>query len=252
MGNSIHPVVIDLFSGCGGLSLGLHKAGWRGLFAVEKCTDAFETLKYNLIDNKTDPHFQWPKWLPIKNWEIDTLLENYSFQLSNLRNKIDLVAGGPPCQGFSMAGRRKEDDVRNHLVHSYIKFIELVHPKMLFFENVKGFTQEFKKNKEKGIAYSHLVVEELEKLGYRTASQLVNFGDYGVPQKRTRFILVGLSESFFGASAKCKAELFFTQLQNARFDFLKAKGLRTGTTLSEAISDLLMSKGVVYYYTFTH
>ena len=61
MGNSIHPVVIDLFSGCGGLSLGLHKAGWRGLFAVEKCTDAFETLKYNLIDNKTDPHFQWPK-----------------------------------------------------------------------------------------------------------------------------------------------------------------------------------------------
>lgn len=98
MGNSIHPVVIDLFSGCGGLSLGLHKAGWRGLFAVEKCTDAFETLKYNLIDNKTDPHFQWPKWLPIKNWEIDTLLENYSFQLSNLRNKIDLVAGGPPCQ----------------------------------------------------------------------------------------------------------------------------------------------------------
>ena len=143
MGNSIHPVVIDLFSGCGGLSLGLHKAGWRGLFAVEKCTDAFETLKYNLIDNKTDPHFQWPKWLPIKNWEIDTLLENYSFQLSNLRNKIDLVAGGPPCQGFSMAGRRKEDDVRNHLVHSYIKFIELVHPKMLFFENVKGFTKEF-------------------------------------------------------------------------------------------------------------
>jgi len=45
MGNSIHPVVIDLFSGCGGLSLGLHKAGWRGLFAVEKCTDAFETLR---------------------------------------------------------------------------------------------------------------------------------------------------------------------------------------------------------------
>lgn len=213
---------------------------------------AFETLKYNLIDNKTDPHFQWPKWLPIKNWEIDTLLENYSFQLSNLRNKIDLVAGGPPCQGFSMAGRRKEDDVRNHLVHSYIKFIELVHPKMLFFENVKGFTQEFKKNKEKGIAYSHLVVEELEKLGYRTASQLVNFGDYGVPQKRTRFILVGLSESFFGASAKCKAELFFTQLQNARFDFLKAKGLRTGTTLSEAISDLLMSKGIVIDNEYTH
>ena len=55
-----------------------------------------------------------------------------------------------------MAGRRKEDDVRNHLVHSYIKFIELVHPKMLFFENVKGFTQEFKKNKEKGRNYGYV------------------------------------------------------------------------------------------------
>ena len=98
--------VIDLFAGCGGLSLGLYLAGWQGLFAIEKNAFAFETLKHNLIDNKK--HFAWPDWLPQTNHDINEVLTNYAEQLQNLRGTVDLVAGGPPCQGFSMAGQRIE------------------------------------------------------------------------------------------------------------------------------------------------
>ncbi len=181
---------IDLFAGCGGLSLGLHNAGWKGMFAIEKSPDAFKTLKHNLIDKKN--HFDWPKWLPQSNCEIDDVLKNHKENLKSLQNKIDMVAGGPPCQGFSMAGRRNENDQRNNLVKSYIRFINLVKPKIIFFENVKGFTQEFKKNKEKGKQYANYVENALKRAGYYVKGELVNFGDYGVPQKRTRFILIGI------------------------------------------------------------
>ena len=65
-------IYIDIFAGCGGLSTGLLNAGWTGLFAIEKNADAFSTLKYNLIDNKE--HFQWPRWLPVKECDINVLL----------------------------------------------------------------------------------------------------------------------------------------------------------------------------------
>ena len=68
--------VIDLFAGCGGLSLGLYQAGWQGLFAIEKNAFAFETLKHNLIDNKR--HFDWPDWLPQTNHDINEVLANYA------------------------------------------------------------------------------------------------------------------------------------------------------------------------------
>src|SRR5258708_1277073 len=183
---------IDLFAGCGGLSLGLHNAGWKGLFAIEKSPDAFKTLKFNLIEKKA--HFVWPDWLPQTSHEIDEVIKNFETQLERLRGRVDMVAGGPPCQGFSSAGRRNENDQRNHLVKSYIKFIKLVKPKIIFFENVKGFTQEFKKNKEKGRQYSSYVEGALKRAGYKVKGELVNFGEYGVPQKRTRFILVGVRD----------------------------------------------------------
>lgn len=123
---------IDLFAGCGGLSLGLHNAGWKGLFAIEKSPDAFKTLEYNLIENKN--HFDWPSWLPKNELEIDKVLKEYKDELINLRDRVDMVAGGPPCQGFSMAGRRKEDDVRNGLIRSYLKFIMYTRPKIIFLK----------------------------------------------------------------------------------------------------------------------
>lgn len=126
---------IDIFAGCGGLSLGLHNAGWQGLFAIEKSPDAFKTLEYNLI--KKVNHFSWPNWLPQTHHDINIVLKQYKQELLKLQRKVDLVAGGPPCQGFSMAGRRKENDIRNNLIKSYIRFIKTIQPKIIFFENTR-------------------------------------------------------------------------------------------------------------------
>lgn len=231
---------IDLFAGCGGLSLGLHNAGWKGVFAIEKSPDAFKTLEHNLINKKK--HFDWPAWLPKQNHDINSVLETYKEDLKSLRGTISLVAGGPPCQGFSMAGRRNESDQRNDLINSYIKFVEYVQPKMIFFENVKGFTMEFKKNKEKGIAYSSVVTNKLKDLGYFVKGMLVNFGDYGIPQKRTRFILIGIRNNIVGSSQEVVND-FFNSLEENSFTFLKNKGLSKDINLQDAISDLLKSNG---------
>ena len=99
---------IDIFAGCGGISLGLYNAGWKGLFAIEKDPLAFKTLKHNLMDKKN--HFNWPKWLSVSCHDINKVLEKHSKDLKKLRGNIDLVVGGPPCQGFSMAGRRNEKE----------------------------------------------------------------------------------------------------------------------------------------------
>ena len=232
---------IDLFAGCGGLSLGLHNAGWKGIFAIEKNKDAFDTLKYNLITNKK--HFNWPKWLPEKEIEIDKAIELYKDNFLKLRGKVDLVAGGPPCQGFSMAGRRNESDQRNNLITSYIDFIKIIQPKILFFENVKGFTMEFKKNKDKGKEYSSFVEKELEDAGYFVKGKLVNFGEYGVPQKRTRFILVGVRKNLKKATQET-ANTFFTKIQDNKHAFLAEKNLTVDTNLNDAISDLLKENGL--------
>ncbi|SEC43808.1 DNA (cytosine-5)-methyltransferase 1 [Tenacibaculum sp. MAR_2009_124] len=235
---------IDLFSGCGGLSLGLHNAGWKGIFAIEKSEDAFKTLEHNLIKKKK--HFEWPNWLgKPKHHDINEIIEHHSKNLKSLRGKIDLVAGGPPCQGFSMAGRRIENDSRNDLINSYVKFIDLVKPKLIFFENVKGFTQGFKKNNTKGEAYSIYVRKELEKVGYSVKGQLINFADYGVPQKRTRFILVGIQNSFVENTPNLNEETFFKEIKNNKEAFLVNKKLTINPTLENAISDLLQSNGVI-------
>jgi DNA (cytosine-5)-methyltransferase 1 len=232
---------IDLFAGCGGLSLGLHNAGWKGLFAIEKSTDAFKTLKHNLIDNKN--HFDWPTWFPKEHIEIDKAIRLYKPYFVSLQHSVDLVAGGPPCQGFSTAGRRNENDERNNLIKSYINFIKIVKPKILFFENVKGFMLEFKKNKDKGKEYSKYVENALNRAGYFVKGELINFGDYGIPQKRTRFILVGVRKNISNASMDL-AESFFTTLKENRFSFLSQKNLTTDTNLKDAISDLLKANGL--------
>lgn len=228
--------VIDLFAGAGGLSLGLYQSGWHGLFAIEKNPFAFETLKYNLIDNKK--HFDWPKWLPKTNHDINEVLKNYSEQLEALQGKVDLVAGGPPCQGFSMAGKRVKDDIRNQLVFSYIKFIKLVQPKIILFENVKGFTYAFNKRKKEGVEpYSQIVIKALEGLGYAVKPHVIDFSEYGVPQRRKRFILVGIKEGL------CSPNTFEQLLKENRDAFLAERGLNTIVTLQDAISDLLRSNG---------
>jgi len=225
---------IDLFAGSGGLSLGLYNAGLHGIFAVEKNKDAFSTLKYNLIERRN--HFSWPNWLEMKNWDINELLEVHSKELAALNGSVDLVVGGPPCQGFSMAGKRKNDDIRNQLMHSYIEFIKLVQPTMLFFENVQGFTVEFKdqKNKQK---YSDILVSELHKLGYNIDYRIVTMSEYGVPQNRKRFILF--------ASKNGAYEIFFEELFKNKECFLRDRGLKIPITIFQAINDLKKGHGEV-------
>ena len=137
-------VFIDLFAGCGGISLGLIKAGWKGLFAIEKNKMAFETLKYNLV-NKMN-YYDWPPWLPQAKHDINDVLKTYRRELEELSGEVSLVAGGPPCQGFSLAGRRNEHDERNQMVNAYVEFIKTVCPHLVFLENVKGFTASFKQS----------------------------------------------------------------------------------------------------------
>jgi DNA (cytosine-5)-methyltransferase 1 len=228
---------IDLFAGCGGLSLGLHNAGWKGIFAIEKSADAFETLKHNLILKRN--HYNWPSWLKQRPYDIKYFLDRYSKELSSLKGAVDMVTGGPPCQGFSSNGKRNEADKRNKLIEDYLKFIEIVMPKVLFFENVKGFTREFIKNKTKGKKYSSYVIQRLQELGYDVCGDIVDFSEYGVPQKRNRFILVGVLNTL----ENINAEFFFDKIKADKGAFLISKNLNINTNLQEAISDLLMENG---------
>ncbi|RVU00285.1 DNA cytosine methyltransferase [Mucilaginibacter limnophilus] len=231
---------IDLFAGCGGLSLGLHHAGWKGLFAIEKSPFAFKTLEHNLINKKK--HFSWPVWLPQQPHDINKILKYHSADLIKLRGTVDMITGGPPCQGFSTAGRRVESDNRNKLINSYIRFVELVQPTVLFFENVKGFTLEFDKNSTRGKKYSDYVINKLDGLDYDVHAELVNFSDYGIPQKRCRFILVGVKRNKNG-NTPVKAESFFHKIKKNRQEFLVNKGLEISVSLESAISDLLFANG---------
>lgn len=233
---------IDLFAGCGGLSLGLNRSEWNGLFAIEKSPLAFQTLEYNLIQQIN--HFEWPKWLPKQAHDINVVIENYSENLKKLQGKVTLIAGGPPCQGFSIAGRRNEKDERNKLINSYIEFVSLVKPKLIFFENVKGFTMEFKNNEQKGRKYSQIVTDKLTKEGYHVYGQLINFGDFGVPQKRTRFILVGIRKDIEKSSIE-KARSFFKLIEENKFSFLAERKLSTNPTIEDALSDLLSDRGTI-------
>lgn len=223
----IQHIYIDIFAGCGGLSTGLFNAGWTGLFAIEKNLDAFSTLKYNLIEKKH--HFLWPDWLPLGAHDINELIKNNTEQLLKLQGEITLVAGGPPCQGFSMAGKRDKDDQRNKLVKSYIKFIKLVMPEVIIFENVHGFTVNFKGKKGTKV-YSSYVERALKKLGYKTTHRIIDMSEYGVPQKRKRFILVAMRNNL--------PDDVFTTLDRNKVDFFKAKHITCTTSIQDAIGDL--------------
>lgn len=237
---------IDLFSGCGGLSLGLGNAGWHGLFAVEKDPMAFSTFKHNLIDGK-HAHFDWPEWLPKEATTIQNLLENYPEHLAALKGKVDLIAGGPPCQGFSLAGRRNAKDPRNKLSDEYIKMVEIISPKYLLLENVRGFNASFKapEGKKTKKPHSMIVKAKLEKLGYKVFTDFLCSADFGVPQKRTRFIMIGIQKGLIGSDFQNPFEI----IKEGKRDFLKYKQLPfKPVKVSDAIGDLLVeTNGVTYH-----
>ncbi|MCG7883139.1 MAG: DNA cytosine methyltransferase [Candidatus Thiodiazotropha endolucinida] len=225
---------LDVFSGCGGMSLGLLSAGWEGRFSIEKSPDAFATLATNLIENDSFSS-KWPSWLPQRAMTAETLLRGYSTNLKRLRGHIELVAGGPPCQGFSLAGRRNPGDPRNKLTNQYLKIVQLVKPRLLVLENVRGFTTGFQgRDGQRMKPYSDMIKSKLEKSGYRVYSRVIRSCDWGVPQLRPRFFMVALRTDVALDGDP------FAMLDGMRDEFLKSKDLPVSrpVTARQAISDL--------------
>ena len=235
---------IDIFAGCGGLSLGLINAGWNGRFAVEKHPHAFGTLKHNLIDPKNRNYFSWPRWLPRQNHDIKELNKDYAKQLGSMRG-VKLVAGGPPCQGFSTAGRRKANDHRNLLIHEYIMFVNLVQPLYLILENVGGITSTPKqgvRGRPSGSStYADLLCKDLQAAGYRIYPRTFKAYDFGVPQRRPRFIIIGVQENWLNSLGITLGQFDpFKNLETLRKKFLASKKLPINGRVGpkEALSDL--------------
>jgi DNA (cytosine-5)-methyltransferase 1 len=164
---------IDTFAGCGWLSLGLENAGFNPVFVNEIEPKFLETYYFN-------------RDLPIDNYfcdDIKKLVNNFNQYKDNFSN-VDLFAGGPPCQGFSMANRQRIlDDPRNELYKYYLELLKLIHPKFFIMENVKGML-----NKSEEIKNNFY-----EKIGHEYSIDIVllNAKDFGVPQNRERVFVIG-------------------------------------------------------------
>ena len=172
------PVAIDLFSGCGGMSLGLEAAGFDIAASVE--IDPIHSLVH---------HYNFPYGATIckdisklSSQELLTDLKSKGF-----RTDIDLIAGGPPCQGFSQMGKRQLDDPRNQLVFEYLRIISEIKPKYFIFENVPGIATG------KHQKFLNELIKEFKKIDYFVVQpiQVLDAFLYGAPQKRKRLILIG-------------------------------------------------------------
>lgn len=239
---------IDLFAGCGGLSLGALRSGFIGKIAIEFQKNAFSTLHFNLISDDQKKFrlkssinsFEWPSEIPQKEHDINVFLEEYKDYLNSLKGKIDLIVGGPPCQGFSNAGKRKEKDPRNQLYKSYLSFVKLVEPKILLIENVAGIASKFSKSRK---SYKDNIISKLEK-DYYVDGDLLNSNNFGVPQSRKRYIIIGFKKSAF--NEKINITEVFKRIKNDAYDFtssyIVSRGVKplniTNTNVLQALSDL--------------
>jgi DNA (cytosine-5)-methyltransferase 1 len=233
------PKFIDLFAGCGGLSLGLSEAGWRGIFAVERDPMAFQTLHENLVKRraKSKTRFTWPKFLPEEPLQIQALLKDHLLVLRRQHGKVDLIAGGPPCQGFSSAGKRNGSDPRNQMLLHYVQTVHHVRPKFILMENVQGIASKHQGEAE---AYADVLFKKLHEIEYLCVSRVVKAAEHGVPQERPRFILLGVDKRLFpGVDAEELGELWNDALEAGREQLFEKLSLPKRTvTCQEAISDL--------------
>lgn len=210
---------IELFSGAGGLSLGLHSAGWTSKFAIEKDPMAWDTYAANFLDQDSPfaGRVEWLDWVPAQPTDIEVFLKTPEFRekLRSLRNQVDLIAGGPPCQGFSVGGaRRGVDDPRNGLPMRFVELVDLVRPKLVMLENVEGFDKPFLHQGFK-VSEADVVKQKFSEIGYLTVKKLVRAVECGVPQTRRRIVLFGVDESV--ASGLTEEQL------SMAFDFLFSK-----------------------------
>lgn len=171
------PTVLDLFSGVGGMSLGFESAGFDITAGVE--LDPIHCATH---------HFNFPYSTPICA-DISTLSLNkleHLFEATNLSN-IDVVVGGPPCQGFSQIGQRDLEDPRNQLVFQYVRIIAMLKPKYFVFENVPGIALGGHSQ------FLNSLVKRFHKIGYKTVFpiRILDAYQFGVAQRRRRLIILG-------------------------------------------------------------
>lgn len=161
------PTCIDLFAGAGGLSLGLKMAGWSTMAASDFDATACATYKHNFPGVDV----------------IEGDIRNISWRA--LRGKIDLVAGGPPCQPFSVAGNQKADQDVRDMLPEFVRAVREIKPKMFLMENVAGLTST------KNLPYFQSRIIQLMELDYEVDYRVLNAAEYGVAQERMRVIVVG-------------------------------------------------------------
>lgn len=188
-------ILVDLFAGAGGLSLGFHWAGWKSAVASDIDEHAMATFAKNIHQNVLvgDIRAREIRSGIIKLATVDT------------NNLPRILVGGPPCQGFSTAGnRRSREDDRNHLFKDYCALVESVSPDAFLFENVTGLL-----NMEGGAVFAE-VVAELKKVATEVRVWRVAADEYGVPQRRKRVIIVGFRtlEPFQLATGPLSSGLF--------------------------------------------
>ena len=172
------PIAIDLFSGCGGMSLGLEAAGFDIAASVE--IDPIHALVH---------HVNFPYGVTICQDinQLDTKELIAQMKKKGFQGDVDLIAGGPPCQGFSHMGKRQLDDPRNSLVFQYVRIINDIQPKYFLFENVPGIASGQHKK------FLDELMEEFKKIGYAIAHpiKILDASLFGAPQKRKRLIIIG-------------------------------------------------------------
>lgn len=171
--------IIDLFAGCGGMSLGFEIAGYNSVVAVEKDDWASDTYAYNHPDTI------------IYRGDI-TQIENPAETFKEAQGICGII-GGPPCQGFSLSGNRDPKDPRNSLFMDYMRFVESFQPKFFVMENVPGILSA---KTRKGESVQNLIKIEASNIGYNIHQMVLNAAQYGVPQSRMRVFFIGIRKDF--------------------------------------------------------
>jgi len=167
--------VISTFSGCGGSSLGYKLAGFNIILAVEWNENAIKTYKKNFPDAQ------------IYHGDINKLKVRKVKEIAGIKEKeLDVLDGSPPCQGFSMAGKRVLKDNRNNLYQEYLRLLEGLKPKVFVMENVKGLITGKMK-----LVFTE-ILKEMKSIGYEVQAKLMNSKYYNVPQSRERVIFIGV------------------------------------------------------------